>query len=112
MFDDQLNAPPIVEMHEGIYVVRDDLLEGGSKTRFIQSLVRDFPGNEMVYGSSPATGYAQIALARVCSNFNKKCTLFMAKRFASYADLFWRRMVVLFLCKHLFINGISLCIIK
>ena len=80
MFDDQLNAPPIVEMHEGIYVVRDDLLEGGSKTRFIQSLVRDFPGNEMVYGSSPATGYAQIALARVCSHFNKKCTLFMAKR--------------------------------
>jgi hypothetical protein len=34
----------------------------------------------MVYGSSPATGYAQIALARVCKHFDKTCVLFMAKR--------------------------------
>ena len=77
---DQLNPPPVLETHDGIIVVRDDLIEGGSKTRFIQPLIYEFAGKEMVYGSSPATGYAQIALARVCKHFDKTCVLFMAKR--------------------------------
>lgn len=33
------NPPPIVEMHHGFHVVRDDLLEYGSKSRFIDYLV-------------------------------------------------------------------------
>lgn len=77
---DELNPPPVIMEHDGFLVVRDDLIDGGSKTRFIQPLVKDFVGDEFVYGSSPATGYAQISLARVCKHFNKKCILFMAKR--------------------------------
>ena len=76
---DELNPPPVIMEHDGFLVVRDDLIDGGSKTRFIQPLVKDFVGDEFVYGSSPATGYAQISLARVCKHFNKKCILFMAK---------------------------------
>jgi len=78
--NDEINPKPVIEKYEQFYVVRDDLIEGGSKTRFIQNLIKTSPQNEMVYGSSPATGYAQIALARVCQHLNKKCILFMAKR--------------------------------
>ena len=31
----------VVEEHEGFYVVRDDLLEGGSKRRFVARLIRE-----------------------------------------------------------------------
>ena len=77
---DNINPPPILEIHDGIVVVRDDLIVGGSKTRFVQPLIYEFSGSEMVYGSSPATGYAQIALSVVCKHYKKKCVLFMAKR--------------------------------
>jgi len=33
-----------------------------------------------VYGSSPATGYAQISLARLCRKYDKKAVIFMADR--------------------------------
>ena len=45
---DQLNPPPVLETHDGIIVVRDDLIEGGSKTRFIQPLIYEFAGKERV----------------------------------------------------------------
>ena len=31
----------IIEEHEGFHVVRDDLLEGGSKRRFVDRMMRD-----------------------------------------------------------------------
>jgi len=77
---DEINPPPVIVEHEGIYVVRDDMIDGGSKSRFIQKIIRESPEVEMVYGSSPATGYAQISLAKVCAHYNKKAILFMAKR--------------------------------
>ena len=77
---DEINPFPIIQEHEGFYVVRDDLIEGGSKSRFIQSIIKNSKQSEMVYGSSPATGYAQISLAKVCSHYGKKAILFMAKR--------------------------------
>jgi len=70
---------PVVEQIEGFYVVRDDLLEYGSKIRFADSFIRDIPQNEIVYGSSPRWGYAQISLAYLCKKYNKKFTLFIAK---------------------------------
>ena len=77
---DELNPPPVIVEHEGIFVVRDDMIAGGSKTRFVQSLIKDSPYSEFVYGASPATGYAQICMGRVCKHYNKKATIFMAKR--------------------------------
>jgi len=77
---DEINPPPVIVEHDGIHVVRDDLIDGGSKSRFIQSLIKNSPHTEFVYGSSPATGYAQISLGRVCKHYNKQATLFMADR--------------------------------
>jgi len=75
---------PVIEYHDGVAVVRDDLLNVGSKVRFLDYLIGHDPDTsgieEWVYGSSPATGYAQISLPIVCSKYGKKAVLFMAKR--------------------------------
>jgi len=73
--------PPVIEEHEGIRVVRDDLLGGGSKMRFADYLIKSRPEiQEWVYGSSPATGYAQISLSYLCRRYGKKAVIFMAER--------------------------------
>ena len=73
--------PPVIEEHEGIRVVRDDLLGGGSKMRFADYLIKSRPEvEEWVYGSSPATGYAQISLSYLCRRYGKKAVIFMAER--------------------------------
>lgn len=54
---------PIVQVHAGMQVVRDDLLPGGTKTRAIAALMHQAEGGaEFVY-ASPAQGYAQLTLA-------------------------------------------------
>ena len=64
------NPAPVLETYDGITVVRDDLLNYGSKIRFADYFVGHAPENrnikEWVYGSSPATGYAQISLPVIC----------------------------------------------
>lgn len=73
----KLITKPIVEEHNGIMVVRDDLFPGGSKARFIPAL---FEGvKELVY-ASPACGGAQLALATVAAKLKKKATIVVAKR--------------------------------
>jgi len=52
-------AAPVVTMHEGIHVVRDDLYPGGTKARFLPVLF-DGGVEEVVY-ASPAQGGAQVA---------------------------------------------------
>lgn len=75
------NPEPVVEEHDGFLVVRDDLLGGGSKIRFADYLIRaDDNINEWVYGSSPATGYAQISLGHLCKKYDKSAVVFMADR--------------------------------
>lgn len=72
---------PVIEEYEGIKVVRDDLLGGGSKIRFADYLIQSQPEiEEWVYGSSPATGYAQISLSYLCRKYGKKSVIFMAER--------------------------------
>ena len=78
------NSKPVLKNHEGFIVVRDDLLNAGSKVRGIDYLIGHNPFHkyikEWVFGSCPATGYAQISLPTVCSKYNKKTVLFMAER--------------------------------
>ena len=72
-----------IRQHDGIYVVRDDLLEGGSKRRFIDRYIREEieqGANEFVYGGCPATGYAQMSLTLQANQYGAKTTLFMAHR--------------------------------
>ena len=78
------NPKPELVEHEDFVVVRDDLLSAGSKVRGIDYLIGHDPFNqnikEWVFGSCPATGYAQISLPVVCSRYDKKAVLFMAER--------------------------------
>jgi hypothetical protein len=68
--------PRVIE-HDDVFVVRDDLFPGGTKTRFLPSL---FDGvSEIVY-ASPAEGGAQTALATVASQLGKRATIFVAQR--------------------------------
>lgn len=75
---------PVLELHEGFMVVRDDLLDHGTKIRGVDYLIGHMPHyahiKEWVFGGCPATGYAQIGLPIVCAKYNKKAVLFMAKR--------------------------------
>lgn len=68
---------PIIERHEGVWVVRDDLYPGGTKARFC---ARFFDGADEVVYASPCEGGAQFALATVGAALNKRVTIFCAKR--------------------------------
>jgi hypothetical protein len=78
------NPDPIVAEHDGIFVVRDDLLTNGSKTRALDYMIGHAPEyadiDEWCFGACPAVGYAQISLPRVCGIYGKKAHIFMAKR--------------------------------
>lgn len=69
--------PPVIMEHDGILVVRDDLLPGGTKSRV---LPRFMNGNEELVYATPAYGYAQVALAISAKQTGKKATIFVAKR--------------------------------
>jgi hypothetical protein len=73
---DWLYPAKVVE-HEGIFVVRDDLLHGGTKRRVAHLVLN---GKEEYVYASTVHGYAQLALAIVCQEYAKKLTLFVAKR--------------------------------
>lgn len=77
-------APAVVEQvgisrGRSLTVVRDDLLEGGSKRRVLPSLFEEWPEDEFVFGG-PAQGYAQVALAYSATAVGKRSTYFVAER--------------------------------
>lgn len=72
---------PIIEEHEGFQIVREDFINGGSKVRASDYLVSSLTEiDELVYGSCPATGHAQIALSVLAKKYGKKSVVFMADR--------------------------------
>lgn len=74
------NLPkPVVKRVGEFYVVRDDLLPGGTKQRYIEPLLNTLPYDEFVY-ASPAYGWAQLALAISAKSVGKKATIFTAQR--------------------------------
>lgn len=72
---------PFLEQRGSILVVRDDLIPGGSKTRAIPALLEAIApwGGDVVY-ASPASGYAQVALAVACKGTLWRPVIFTAKR--------------------------------
>lgn len=73
------NSPSItLEQHRGVTVLRDDLLPGGTKSRFIKSLI-PAGAKEVVY-ASPVYGGFQIALAAACKDLGVQATIFCAHR--------------------------------
>lgn len=70
---------PIIMEHDGFLVVRDDLLDGGTKRRGFNVYVESFPDvKEWVY-ASPRQGYAQLSLAYACKDLGKKATVTIPK---------------------------------
>lgn len=70
---------PIIEEFDGIKVVRDDLLDGGTKRRAFTKYVASLPNvQEFVY-ASPRQGYAQLSLAYACKDLNRRCTVTVPK---------------------------------
>jgi hypothetical protein len=74
-----LPPPPVVDRVGRFYVVRDDMLAGGTKLRFLLPFLHGRNEGEIVY-ASPAQGYAQIALAHACKQLGKRAVIVVAKR--------------------------------
>lgn len=70
-------APPAIEEVDGIHVARDDLLPGGTKSRYFYDILRR---NPHVVWATPAQGGAQLALAYCARALGARATLFVADR--------------------------------
>lgn len=70
---------PILEEHDGFTVVRDDLLPGGTKRRAFLPYISSKPDIEEWVYASPRFGYAQLALAYICKDLDKKATVIVPK---------------------------------
>ena len=76
----------IIEKHDNLFVLRDDLLPGGTKSILIKSITESTPNkHEFVY-ASPVYGGFQIALSAYCQLHGKKATIFCAKRNALHVN--------------------------
>lgn len=73
-----------IEQHNGIDVLRDDLLPGGTKSTFLDKIL-DAGASLYVY-ASPVYGAFQIALARYCQSLGKQAVIFCAKRQTPHAN--------------------------
>lgn len=69
--------PPIIKLHEGVMVVRDDFTIGGTKSRVLGMFME--PGVTYAY-ASPAYGYAQVAIAATANGRAAKARIFTAAR--------------------------------
>jgi hypothetical protein len=76
--------PPVIRVHDGISVLRDDLLPGGTKRRAIPVFFNDRV-EEYVY-ASPVQGAAQLALAYTAREHGKRATIFCAARKTPHAN--------------------------
>lgn len=76
--DTEINLPdPVIENVEGISVVRDDLLPGGTKRRAAYNFILKYPSIQNWIYASPRQGYAQLALAHVCKDLGKKAIIYI-----------------------------------
>jgi hypothetical protein len=67
----------VIEKHEGINVVREDLvLKGGTKTRAGEFLISQTKKDTLVY-VAPRVGYAGIAIMELAKIYNKEVIFFM-----------------------------------
>jgi len=74
--DYEVDLPkPVVKEHGGFWVVRDDLLDGGTKRRAFTVYVKNKPDVEEFVYASPRQGYAQLSLAYACKDMGRKCTV-------------------------------------
>lgn len=73
-----------VDEVEGVRVVRDDLVLGGTKRRALERVLAGIDAPEFIY-ATPAYGFAQIALAYAARQIGKKATIVVAQRKVRHA---------------------------
>lgn len=88
---------PVLERHEGVVVIRDDLLPGGTKSRFLSPYLKKLDADEVVY-AGPAQGGAQVALATTAHQAGKRAALFVPARkkrtiYTTLAELYGARII-------------------
>lgn len=76
-------TPPVIERHERFDVARDDLLPGGTKSRYLSVLFEEC--STVVY-ASPCQGAAQIALALKGADLGKRVVIFTPERRELHAN--------------------------
>ena len=67
-----------IEVHNGVHVLRDDLLPGGTKSVFLDKILD--PEKSVYVYASPVYGAMQIALARYAKSIGKEAAIFCANR--------------------------------
>ncbi len=81
-----MEYPIKIEKHYEINILRDDLLNGGTKSILLDGLKEQYPHiTEYVY-ASPVYGGFQIALSAYCKNNGLKATIFCAKRAKKHSN--------------------------
>ena len=70
---------PVVEPAGRWTVLRDDLVPGGTKRRFLPTVLAGIDCDELVY-AGPPEGYAQLALGHVARDLGLKVHYFVAAR--------------------------------
>jgi tryptophan synthase beta subunit len=71
--------PITIENIDGIYVVRDDLLPGGTKSVLADYIIQTNTDKKEFIYASPVYGGFQIALSIYCRQHNKKAVIFCAR---------------------------------
>lgn len=74
----------VIEIHNGIHVLRDDLLPGGTKSVILPFILE--PERSCYVYASPVYGGMQIALASYCKSIGKQAVVFCAKRKHPHAN--------------------------
>lgn len=70
----------IIEQHNGIHVLRDDLLSGGTKSILADYIIQQHIEKDQFVYASPAVGGFQVALSIYCNHYDKQAIIFSAKR--------------------------------
>lgn len=87
--DDASTTAPVLVMHEELLVLRDDLVDGGTKRRILQMLVPLIKEEEIVYPGH-AYGYAGLALGLAALACNKRVRIFYPSPRAEGVPIFDR----------------------
>lgn len=70
--------PPVIETYDGLQVVRDDLLPGGTKRRALVNWLPSLDTDHFIYAGS-VFGSGGWALAEACHDLGLTCTLALSK---------------------------------
>lgn len=66
-----------IERHDRFHVLRDDLIEGGSKRRALNLLIPSLPHADFVYAGT-IFGHGALALALACRDHGRRAHLFLS----------------------------------